>query len=94
MQVADWSVVGLGGVLVVLGLAVRTRPGGAPEGRLRVAVGRMPLFVGVAMVLGTLPRLLGAPYAAVMTLDAVSLASVCVAGALLLRAVRRPEVGA
>lgn len=93
MRVADWSVVGLGGVLVVVGLAVLWRSNvGARQG-FRAEFGGIPLVGGLAMPAGKLPRLLGAPYPAVMAFDAASFVCALVACALVWRTVRRRPGG-
>jgi hypothetical protein len=97
VQVADWSVVGFGGVFVILSLIVRLTTHAKmlarspdPKQRFRAFIGRTtPLFVGLGMLSGKVPELLGAPYPVVMVFDAVGFSLAIAMLLLLVRAARR-----
>jgi len=80
-QVQDWLLVGLGGVFVAFGLALRLTSRGRAELAKTASKHRFggpirwmyPLISGLCLLLGRLPRLLGAPYAAVGVFDAMGL---------------------
>jgi hypothetical protein len=92
---------GLGGGFVVLSLALRL----TPRGKARLAstaskrlfgayIGWIyPLFTGLGLLFGKLPRLLGAPYAAVMVFDTVGLLLAIALGVLMIRAALRLRAG-
>jgi len=81
VQVQDWLLVGIGGVFVVFGLALRLTSRGKAELAKTASQHRFggpvrwmyPLFMGLCLLIGRLPRLLGAPYAAVEVSDAMGL---------------------
>jgi hypothetical protein len=101
LQVMDWIIVGLGGGFVVFSLVLRL----TPRGKARLAstaskrlfaayIGWIyPLFTGLGLLSGKLPRLLGAPYAAVMVFDTVGLLLAIALGVLMIRAALRLKAG-
>jgi hypothetical protein len=73
----DWSVVVMGCLLVLLGVGCRRweqakiRKGASPRQGVRLYL--IPLLMGLGMIVGQSPHLVGAPFAVVMTADALSL---------------------
>ena len=97
VQVADGSVVGLGGVLVILSLIVRLTTHAKmlarstdPKQRFRAFIGRTtPMFIGLGILSGKVPKFLGAPYPVVEVFDAVGFSLAIAMSLLLVRAARR-----
>ncbi|MFF3512484.1 hypothetical protein [Streptomyces sp. NPDC002573] len=89
----DWSVVAMGCLLVLLGFGYRRwaqakiREGASPRQGVRFY--GFPLLMGLGLILGRAPRLLGAPFAVVMTTDSLSLVLVVTAALVLLVTGRR-----
>jgi hypothetical protein len=92
----DWSVVVMGCLLVLLGFGCRwweqakIRKGASPRQGLRLYL--IPVLIGLGMIVGKTPHLVGAPFAVVMTADSLSLA-LMVAAALVLVAPATRRVG-
>ncbi|MER7565789.1 hypothetical protein ACGFWE_30375 [Streptomyces sp. NPDC048523] len=72
----DWSVVVLGCLLVLLGFGcrwwVQTKIRQGASLRQEVRLSLIPLLIGLGLVVGKSPSLVGAPFAVVMTADSMS----------------------
>ena len=96
LQVQDWLLVGLGGVFVIFGLTLRLTSRGKAEPANTASKHRFggpirwmyPLFSGLCLLFGNLPRLLGAPYVAVGVFDAMGLSLAIAMGVLAIRQLR------
>jgi hypothetical protein len=91
----DWSVVAMGGVLVLASLGGRwwertkVRKGARPEQGARFIWAWLPLLIGLELIGARLPSLLHAPHAVVLIVDALKVALAVAMLVLGLRAVRR-----
>ncbi|MFE5137005.1 hypothetical protein ACFRDV_04920 [Streptomyces fagopyri] len=96
LQIQDWFLVGLGGVFVIFGLALRLTSRGKAELANAASTHRFggaiqwvyPLCTGLCLLFGQLPRLLGAPYAAVGFFDAMGLLLAIALAVLMIRHLR------
>ncbi|MEU4034324.1 hypothetical protein [Streptomyces collinus] len=92
----DWSVVVMGCLLVLLGFGCRRweqakiREGASPRQGVRLHL--IPLLIGLGMIAGKSPHLVGAPFGVVMTADSLSLV-LGVAAALVLVVPAKRHVG-
>ncbi|MFD7479118.1 hypothetical protein ACFV8Z_45405 [Streptomyces sp. NPDC059837] len=99
LQVQDWLLVGLGGIFVIFGLALRFTSRGKAELAKTASKHRFggpvrwiyPLFSGLCLMFGQLPRLLGAPYVAVGVFDAMGLSLAIALFVLMIRQLRLRE---
>ncbi len=86
----DWSVVAMGGLLVLTGATLlwrgRGRPGNARSTADRWA--RFPLLMGIAALNAQWPRLLHAPFSVLMAVDAVNAVLALVLAAWVVLSVR------
>lgn len=96
LRFMDWSVVVMGCLLVLLGFGGRRweqakiRKGASPRQGVRMYL--FLLLIGLGMIVGKSPHLVGAPFAVVMTADSLSLVLV-VAAALVLVVSAKRQVG-
>ncbi|MFB0617532.1 hypothetical protein [Streptomyces sp. AGS-58] len=94
----DWSVAVMGCLLVLLGLGFRRweqakiRKGARPRQGVPFHSRWLPLLLGLGMIVGKVPKMLGAPFAIVMIADSVNgvLAFTAVVG-VVLQAARRVD---
>ncbi|MFF2131005.1 hypothetical protein ACFVW1_37745 [Streptomyces olivochromogenes] len=99
LQVQDWLLVGIGGVFVIFGLALRLTSRGKAELAKTASKHRFggpirwmyPLISGLCLLFGQLPRLLGAPYVVVGVFDAMGLSLAIALFVLVIRQLRPRE---
>ncbi|MEU3783641.1 hypothetical protein [Streptomyces sp900129855] len=74
----DWSVVVMGCLLVLLGLGFRRwdqakmRKGTSPRQGAPFHSRWLPLLLGLGLIVGKVPKMMGAPFAVVMIADSVN----------------------
>ncbi|GAA3788938.1 hypothetical protein [Streptomyces chiangmaiensis] len=98
LKFMDWSVVVVGCLLVLLSFGFRwwerakIRKGASPRQGMRFY--SIPLLIGLGMIVGKTPHLVGAPFAVVMTADSLSVVlTVTAALVLVVQATRRAGSG-
>lgn len=93
LRFMDWSVVVTGCLLILLGFGghrwerAKVRRGASPRRGLRLSL--FLLLIGLGMIVGKSPHLLGAPFAVVMTADSLSLVLVVAAALVLVVSAKR-----